>query len=115
MVEHAWASTETRKIVKSEERVVHFLDAKGTVRQTDWDHVFAAGCAVCSLRSICGGLFDGGRGYDPAELHPVFVERDAIVARILADEGDPAFRRQRLEEWRAAFAKRAVKGSGESA
>jgi MoaA/NifB/PqqE/SkfB family radical SAM enzyme len=106
MVEHAWASTETRKIVKGEERVVHFLDAKGTVRQTEWDHVFAADCAVCSLRTICGGLFDGGRGYDLAELHPVFVDRDAIVARILEDAGDPAFRRQGVEEWRAAFAER---------
>ena len=34
MADFAWASTETRKIVKHEERIVHFLDEKQTVRQT---------------------------------------------------------------------------------
>lgn len=55
MTDYAWASTETRKIVKMEERVVHFLDEKQTVRQTEWEHVYAPGCAACSLRPICGG------------------------------------------------------------
>src|SRR4051812_18864016 len=66
MTEFAWASTETRKIVKGEERIVHFLDAKQTVRQTDWEHIYAPSCASCSLRTICGGLFDRGNAYDPA-------------------------------------------------
>ena len=69
MTEFAWASTETRKIVKGEERIVHFLDAKQTVRQTDWEHIYSEGCARCSLRTICGGLFDRGNAYDPDELH----------------------------------------------
>nr|HMR10856.1 radical SAM protein [Polyangiaceae bacterium] len=77
MTEFAWASTETRKIVKGEERIVHFLDAKQTVRQTSWGHIYAEGCKQCSLRTICGGLFDRGNAYDPAELAPVFVSRDA--------------------------------------
>ena len=76
MTEFAWASTETRKSLKLEERVVHFLDEKGTVRQTSWDHCYAEVCAVCSVRTICGGLFDRGRGYDQAELYPVFVIQD---------------------------------------
>src|SRR5215468_1871319 len=38
MTEFAHCSTETRKIVKGEERIVHFLDEKGTVRQTDFRH-----------------------------------------------------------------------------
>ncbi|NUO48805.1 MAG: radical SAM protein [Polyangiaceae bacterium] len=85
MVDFAWASTETRKIVKSEERVVHFLDDKQTVRQTEWEHQYAEGCEVCSLRPICGGLFDRGGAYDPAELSPVFVPAEPIIKAILAD------------------------------
>jgi MoaA/NifB/PqqE/SkfB family radical SAM enzyme len=82
MTEYAECSTETRKIVKAEERVVHFLDEKGTVRQTDWTDTFAPDCASCTLRPICAGLFQRGNGYDPAELYPVFVDRDAVVRRI---------------------------------
>lgn len=85
MTDFAWASTETRKIVKGEERVVHFLDEKGTVRQTSWNHAYSDVCNVCSLKSICAGLFDRGNGYDPDELHPVFVAKDPIVSRILKD------------------------------
>lgn len=102
MADYAWASTETRKIVKAEERIVHFLDDKQTVRQTAWGHRYAPGCEVCSVRSICGGLFDRGDGYDPAELAPVFVDRDAIVQAILADGDDPSEGRIRtLAQWKA--------------
>ena len=102
MTEFAWASTETRKIVKAEERIVCFLDDKQTVRQTAWGHRYAPGCGVCSLRTICGGLFDRGDGYDPAELAPVFVDRDAIVQTILSDDADPSEGRIRsLAEWKA--------------
>jgi len=90
MTDFAHASTETRKIVKGEERVVHFLDDKQTVWQTDWEHVYAAGCASCSLRSICGGLFDRGHAYDPSELTPVFVALEPIVRRVMTDGQDPA-------------------------
>ena len=92
LTEFAWASTETRKIVKGEERIVHFLDAKQTVRQTQWGHMYAEGCSVCTLRTICGGMFDRGDGYDPAELYPVFVARDRIVSQIIHD-GGPKLRR----------------------
>ena len=108
MTEFGWASTETRKIVKGEERVVHFLDEKGTVRQTDWDHVYADDCRFCSLRTICGGLFDRGNGYDPAELHPVFVDRDALVTRILQDPTDPSRAFQSLSEWQRQFQRTAA-------
>jgi organic radical activating enzyme len=108
MTDFAWASTETRKIVKGEERVVHFLDDKQTVRQTDWGHVYAPACSACSLRSICGGLFDRGNGYDPAELSPVFVSRDAVVKRILEDPADPSSTRPTLAEWRSEFDARAA-------
>ena len=106
MTEFAWASTETRKIVKGEERIVHFLDAKQTVRQTDWEHRYATACDVCSVREICGGLFDRGDAYDPAELHPVFVDRDAIVRRIIEDPSDPSYPLRSLDAWKADFEQR---------
>jgi MoaA/NifB/PqqE/SkfB family radical SAM enzyme len=84
MTEFAHCSTETRKIVKGEERIVHFLDEKGTVRQTDFRHAKADVCRSCSLDEICGGLFELGDHYDLAELHPVFVPKDEIVARVRA-------------------------------
>jgi MoaA/NifB/PqqE/SkfB family radical SAM enzyme len=61
MTEYAWASTETRKIVKEEERIVHFLDEKGMVRQTSWSHGKAEVCKVCKLEPICAGLFEMDR------------------------------------------------------
>jgi len=103
MTDFAWASTETRKIVKGEERIVHFLDDKQTVRQTDWGHIYSDACKVCSLREICGGLFDRGNAYDPGELYPVFVERDAVVEKIITDPSDPSYRLRTLAAWRQDF------------
>ncbi len=103
MAEFAWASTETRKIVKGEERIVHFLDAKQTVRQTDWGHHYDSACDVCSVRGICGGLYDKGGAYDPAELAPLFVSPDAIVEHIITDPSDPSYRLRTLAEWKADF------------
>lgn len=85
MVEFAHASTETRKIVKAEERMVHFLDEKGTVRQTDFVHRKADVCKTCTLDSICGGLFELGDWYEDRELAPVFVPKERIVRRVLRD------------------------------
>jgi MoaA/NifB/PqqE/SkfB family radical SAM enzyme len=106
MTDFAWASTETRKIVKGEERIVHFLDHKQTVRQTSWEHIYADACDACSLRTICGGLFDRGNAYDPAELSPVFVPRDAVVRAILEDPRDPSYAFRTLAEWQKDFDQR---------
>ena len=106
MTDFAWASTETRKIVKGEERVVHFLDAKQTVRQTEWGHIYTEACATCSLHNICGGLFDRGDAYDPAELAPVFVPMDRIVEKIISDPADPSYPLRSLAEWRPDFERR---------
>jgi MoaA/NifB/PqqE/SkfB family radical SAM enzyme len=103
MTEFAWASTETRKIVKGEERIVHFLDKKQTVRQTDWEHIYSDTCEQCALRPICGGLFDRGNAYDPAELYPVFVSMDAIVEKIITDPSDPSYPLRRISDWKRDF------------
>ena len=103
MTEYAWASTETRKIVKGEERIVHFLDDQQTVRQTTWGHLYADVCRDCSLQPICGGLFDRGNGYDPAELSPVYMNIDPIVQRIIQDPADPSYPLRSLAAWRQDF------------
>jgi MoaA/NifB/PqqE/SkfB family radical SAM enzyme len=77
-----FASTETRKIVKGEERIVHFLDDKGMVQQRLWRHGKAAVCAHCRLDEICAGLFEMDRFYDSRALHPVFADPAAIAATI---------------------------------
>ena len=114
MADFAWASTETRKIVKGEERIVYFLDAKQGVRQTEWGHLYAEGCDRCTVREICGGLFDRGNGYDPAELAPLFVDRDAVVRSILADPSDPARERLTMDQWRQAHAARVARAKDEA-
>jgi MoaA/NifB/PqqE/SkfB family radical SAM enzyme len=86
MAEFAHCSTETRKIIKGEERIVHFLDDKGTVRQTDFRHPKADACKHCSLNDICGGLFELGDWYDLDELAPVFVPKEPIIRRVLAGD-----------------------------
>jgi MoaA/NifB/PqqE/SkfB family radical SAM enzyme len=106
MTEFAETSTETRKIVKGEERIVHFLDNKQTVRQTDWGHKYSEDCDACSLRMICGGLFDQGDGYDVVELSPVFVDMDEIVKKIIHDPMDPSYEFQSLADWKEDFGRR---------
>jgi MoaA/NifB/PqqE/SkfB family radical SAM enzyme len=108
MADFPETSTETRKIVKGEERVVHFLDQKQTVRQRDWEHIYAESCAVCTVRNICGGLFDRGNGYDPAELAPLFIDQDTVVRAILEDPSDPSYRERyaSLDAWKTDFAAR---------
>ena len=103
MADYGWASTETRKIVKGEERVVHFLDAKQTVRQRDWGHKYSDDCLACSVRTICGGLYDKGDAYDVEELAPLFVSRDAIVEQIITDPSDPSYPLRHLDAWRRDF------------
>jgi MoaA/NifB/PqqE/SkfB family radical SAM enzyme len=82
LVDFAWASTETRKIVKKEKRTVHFLDQKGQITQEDFFHKKSSCCRVCSLNSICAGLYDLGGAYDEKELHPVFVDLEPIIGKI---------------------------------
>jgi MoaA/NifB/PqqE/SkfB family radical SAM enzyme len=84
MVEYAHCSTETRAIVKHEERIVHFLDQQGMVRHEGAAlvHGKAAACAACRLDPICAGLDGLGDFFDGSELYPVFVDPRAIVERI---------------------------------
>lgn len=66
-------STETRKLIKKEERIIHFLDAKGMVKQKGKWFKYKKGkvCASCCLNEICAGLYALGEYYDESELVPV--------------------------------------------
>jgi pyruvate-formate lyase-activating enzyme len=77
-------STETRKLVKGEERTTHFLDRRGAVRQGPggFVHRHHAACEPCTLRSICAGLHDAGGAYDPAELAAQFIDPEPIRRRV---------------------------------
>jgi MoaA/NifB/PqqE/SkfB family radical SAM enzyme len=85
MVEHAHCSTEARKIVKKEERSVHFLDKKGNVRQTQWKYGKAECCRACQLSAICPGLWQMDAYYSAAELYPVFCDPKKIKKMILSN------------------------------
>ena len=102
MSKFAWASTETRKIIKDEERIVHFLDEKQTIRQTNWKHLYSEKCNVCSLKFICGGLFDRGDFYDVNELHPIFINYEDIVKQVIYDPMDPSYNMD-FEKWKIKF------------
>jgi len=82
MAEYAHCSTETRKIVKGEERIVRFLDEKGFVRETLFQHGKGNACAVCRFDPICAGLYDMGVHYDASELSPVFLDPEVVRTRV---------------------------------
>ena len=88
MTDFAHCSTETRKIVKGEERLVNFLDDKGQVRQTEFFHGKAECCALCSLTGICAGMYAMGEWYDPRFLYPLFLDPEDVKSRIKARSGD---------------------------
>lgn len=89
MAEWAHCSTETRKLVKGEERTVHFLDEKGIVRQEAqaFVHARAPACAACRVAPVCAGLDGLGEWHDGAELYPLFLDPDEIAARVRREEG----------------------------
>lgn len=83
-------STETRKIVKNEERAIYFLDDKGYTKQKGkrgfLGYKKSDCCRICFLNSICAGLHAGGKFYSLGELYPVFIEKEAVVRMILKNQ-----------------------------
>lgn len=81
-------STETRKIVKKEERMVYFLDEKACVRQhqkKQWVYDKAPICHFCSVNDICAGLYQMDTYYSSHELYPLFIDKQEVVRAILND------------------------------
>jgi len=87
LTEFAWASTETRKLVKGESREVAFLDERGRKDDAElWArYAKAPGCAVCTLDPICAGVFAADVHDVTDELYPVFVSRERVVERVRAE------------------------------
>ncbi len=83
MAEFAHCSTETRKIVKSEERLIHFLDKKSTFLETNFQHGKNEFCKVCRFNQICAGLFKMDVYYSSKELSPVFLNPQNVIDRII--------------------------------
>jgi len=86
MADYAHCSTEARKIVRGEERVIHFLDEKGVHTEQTWHYSKAPCCSECSLDEICPGLFEMDRHYSSDELHAVFVPKEIVIERILRSD-----------------------------
>ncbi|MCX6745847.1 MAG: radical SAM protein [Candidatus Parcubacteria bacterium] len=78
-------STETRKIVKNEERSILFLDNRKDPYsiQKNFFYKKAAQCANCSLNEICAGLYAMDTYYDSEELIPQTFDKDIIINKIL--------------------------------
>jgi len=79
-------STETRKIVKNENRTIYFLDQRGKLTQEDWYYKKADYCRYCFLNKICAGLYAMGKYYDEKELYPVFVNPQKTIDKILKNQ-----------------------------
>ena len=92
----AWASTETRKIVKEEERCIRFLDDKGFVRQMEFLHGKADACDACRFDPICAGMFSMAKTYDERELSPVFDDPLPVIERVLERPPEPRLAKRLL-------------------
>ena len=86
MTDFEHVSTETRKIVKNEKRVIYFLDEKGALSQDCWKREGSEKCSACSLGKICAGVDFRGEYYKKEELYPVFVDPQEIIDKILETE-----------------------------
>lgn len=67
-----FASTETRKIVKNEERLVYFLDSREIINDkwSDFIHDKLKECESCSLNPICGWVYESVKFYNYVKVIP---------------------------------------------
>lgn len=85
---YEFASTETRKIVKSEERIVHFLDFRDSFRELDWQHEKSEVCKKCDLNNICAGIYEYLNFYNYVEFIPQKFDKlefESIFNKILSE------------------------------
>jgi hypothetical protein len=81
-------STETRKIVKNEERIVHFLDFRETFQELDWEHERWSECNKCDLKWICAWLYEKEKYYNYVKLKTQKVslnEKKKIIEKIKSE------------------------------
>ncbi|NOY27573.1 MAG: radical SAM protein [Oligoflexia bacterium] len=85
----AWASTETRKIVKEEERCIQFLDGKGFVHQLEFLHGKGSACDACRWDPVCAGMFSMAKTFDEHELSPIFLDPEPVIRSVLGRQPEP--------------------------
>ena len=85
----AWASTETRKIVKEEQRCVRFLDQKGFVHQLEFLHGKGEACDHCRWDPICAGMYSMAKSFDERELSPIFDDPVPVIRGVLGEDPGP--------------------------
>ena len=78
--------TETRKIIKEEERCIKFLDQKGFVHQLEFLHGKGSACDVCRWDTICAGMYSMAKTFDERELSPVFEDPRSVIRAVLGKE-----------------------------
>lgn len=82
----AWASTESRKIIKEEERCIRFLDQKGFVHQREFLHGKGKACDACRFDAICAGMFSMAKTFDEREQSPIFDDPVPVIRAVLGHE-----------------------------
>ena len=75
---YEWASTETRKIVKEEERIVHFLDSREQVHETDFYHEKLNECSNCDLNTICSWIYERNKFYNYVNVYPRKLDKQEL-------------------------------------
>jgi len=85
MLDFAEYSTETRKIVKQEDRIIFFLDKRGYDNQKSnkFRYPKSVECNGCTLTKICAGLQGAVDYYDPKELIPQKIDPQIIINKII--------------------------------
>ncbi|MFA5917160.1 MAG: radical SAM protein [Candidatus Gracilibacteria bacterium] len=86
---YEWCSTETRKIVKNEERIIYFLDFREQIRETDFYHEKLPECNNCDLNTICSGIYEHKKYFSYVKVYPQQVSKEEIaqiIHRIKTDE-----------------------------
>ncbi len=69
-------STETRKIVKDEERIIYFLDFREKIQESMFEHDKLPECKNCDLNSICSGIYEYDKYYDYVKVYPQKLTRE---------------------------------------
>ncbi len=86
---YEWCSTETRKIVKNEERIIYFLDFREQIRETDFYHEKLPECNNCDLNTICSWIYEHKKYFSYVKVYPQQVSKEEIeqiIHRIKTDE-----------------------------
>ena len=80
---YEFCSTETRKIVKEEERIIHFLDFREEIRETDFYHEKLEKCKTCDLNTICSWIYEAKKYYNYVNVYPQKVTKEDLEKIIL--------------------------------